>query len=250
MSRASVLLTAVLLAGCGAARQPAHPVTRLAVTGATSSQRALLRRIAAGTSAAHVLGVRVGSPPSGFAEDRPGAVWLYFTLAAPDKAGQVRAEWERDLVTGAFAAKTGAPVAGTSAVVTFADGRTEELASVALGRDSEPEVGEVDPSSVTAALDARSASSGLGIDSVEILRPQRVAVAVNATTGDPAGFARTAGSRTSRLFREYEDARAPTVEGAYLSVRDRSGRVVVASAWSTRVRVGSLWIRPDLRDAG
>jgi hypothetical protein len=82
------------------------------------------------------------------------------------------------------------------------------------------------------------------VDEIGLLSP---ALSVTAVVSDPASFISQRPQNLADLLGDiYAGADAATSDGVYLEIRDQTDRLVMISAFSSRLREGLGWVRPDL----
>jgi len=210
--------------------------------------RDLLKEIVAGFRDDAFVSIQVSGPPAGW-NGKPewgasGTVWLTITVAAytPSPAW-VEATWRAKLVAGAFrdlSHERGLPDVLGYSIVTVSPGRPDggPSRSVITGARRHPILKEA-ISDITTRVHAglaraADATGGFRSATVTYYRPDAHAPLVIIEAND------------ARRAAEYfiKEHLIDSSEGAYVEVRDLSGRPVLAVGVATRANSGSTWVAP------
>jgi hypothetical protein len=222
------------------------------ISGGTPQQQDLLRQIIAGLPRSQLSELAITSPPEDF--EPQDATWLDITVSASNQADGARGFWQALLVVGAFrdeSAGRGLPyVAGKSITVKAPDGSVldggQSLIDQPLGHDVRPPT----DADLTTILRSAASRAKVQLRNVSFAHPLgRTAVELYVTTGDPAGFVLHRQTKLDELVGSLDAHQRPQAEGAYLEVRDSSGRLVTISAYSVRTGEGLGWTEPALQNA-
>jgi hypothetical protein len=232
LARSAVAVAAVVAAGALiAASVRGEPSASPSVTlsGASAPQKALMREILAGMGRTLITRISITPPPKSLG-DWPRAATYVNVIAGggPKGAG----EWQSWLFKGAFgdfslkrhlppmfrfiplAAPPPATAAGATALA----------------------------ASVRQAVSDTAGKSGVQVASLQILRPDGLAVALVLQVSDPASYMK---NELLSLLQRVRGGK-PELDGTYLALEDSSGSVVWNAYQSARMGSGSDFARSDL----
>lgn len=218
---------------------------RTQVIGGSLAGRAATHRVVRSFGPANrILRIAFTSPPPDFALPA-SATWVMVDVSAPDRPGSAFSIWQAFLAVSAIA-DSGGPVAGHTVTLVFPDGATQDAGSAAAGPLPQPaDAPAASTSALESSLRAEAAAQGLDVtDLGDFDVAGRPAVYATVVTRDAAAFARGAEASFYALEHLAHDTPA-AVAGAYVEVRDASGRVVDTGGIATRLQEGVGWQNPD-----
>ena len=233
------------------------------ISGGRAVERALVRRLVAGTGAdTTIRAVRIARPPVGVRRRAPGSIWLRFELAGGRRQiSAVRANWEAGLVADAYARASVAaqpfevslpgpnlrPLLGHT--TRFAGGR--KIAFSQRWRQANPLYlnASLAPSLIASEVAAARLPAGVRLTSLRFVRHyDRSAARLVLRIDDPTSFAGFGQLYAATLGRLELD------QGAMVEFRDRCGRLVAALApriygVAGEIRVAPGWSCPPQPDS-
>ncbi len=242
MGRRVLVAVALVCVGCGPATKSERPAdARLVsiqpsqvateIVGASPEQERVLLEILAGLGPTPLQTVEVVEPEEGWS-DAPDAVALKVSTTKNDTL----ALWHGFLLGQAFQERSSE--LGLPPIAYLADFQsTSVLGAAPQGSALTREEAE----RLVKALRTAAARSGAEVRRIEILKPKRVAFALELQAEDAAGF----------LLNGFDAALAPLGElrgrgydGSYIKVVDGDGRTALETAGDASGGTG--WVRPDL----
>ena len=248
------LMCAVLLIGCGEARQQAgsepgrQSMVAATVSGGSAAQRALVRHILHGMSSGLITNVRIGRPAPGDHVQDPGhtAGWLWITAPASasprsrDSHGSgIVPEWAANLLQAAYvhrARQARVPaLLGYSLTLRLPGGRlVPDDGNTPQGDGAV--TGTVSDARVRAAFAAAAAHAHLNVARITLLHPDHTAVSATYVASSPTDF----GRRLPLLLALPEVF--GHIDGYLIVVRDSCGRTVASAAAGGNE--SSSWVDP------
>jgi hypothetical protein len=220
-------------------RQPPKLVARTVVEGGPPHERALLRRVTGGMGETTLRRIVISALADGEA-DSGAAVAVRFTPVAGESA---RRQWEEWIVAGAFSRRLQG--AGRPAKVAGSDPSGSFTARPRLPGQPDPRpLSRAREAAVVRGIRRAATRTGGEIVRLEVDRPYGVAVVLLLAVNDPASFLL---ERLRPLIRRLEVERR-RLEGIYLAVLDRPGRLALEWGSWTRNPAGSYWVRRDLAE--
>jgi hypothetical protein len=228
-----------------------HVNAHARVSGGTPAQEALAREVLAKLGALNrIVSLAFGSPPADYGSAE-GSAWTTLTAVAEEPSASTAAEWQALLVVGALrdlSARTGLPpIAGRTITVLLPGGVIADVNSSVVDSPSAPSGDGLPAADLAQDVRAGAAKADvrlIGLDDVRLLSP---ALSLTAIVSDPVSFVSRRPQKLADLLGGiYAGADAATSDGVYLEIRDEGGRLVMISAFSSRLREGLGWVRPDL----
>jgi hypothetical protein len=225
-----------LAAGCGGGEADELPT----VSGGTPQQLALVRSIVEGLAPSEVARVRILAPePAGTPLGIDAA-----ELRIARKHGarrSSRACWEELLIAGIFRDRSYDE--GLMKVIAFEG--AEGGASLDL-RGHEPTsparpASTAERMSIARLVAARAQRHGATVERLDIVSPYGPAVVLIVRVDDAAAFLR---HRFPLMIEGWSGN--PRLEGSYVLVRDRDGRVAAEVSSASRLTAAGVYVRPDL----
>jgi hypothetical protein len=221
------------------------------VTGGTPAQEALAKQILGKLGSLNrITSLTFEAPPPDYGS-AAGSSWITLTTVAEEASASTAAEWQALLVVGALrdlSARNGLPpIAGRTIAVRLPGGSTGDLNSSVVNPPSAPATTGLPVADLARAVRAGAAKANVRlvrVADVDLLSP---ALSLTAVVSDPASFISQRPQKLADLLGDiYAGADTATSDGVYLEVHDQAGRLVMISAFSSRLREGLGWVRPDL----
>ncbi len=223
----------------------------------SQSQRAL-DRIVAHYGGTAIVSTRIGGPPPHWHYVSRGkpiphrfkiAKWAYITVRAPCNCARAnRAIWEgtvvgaalRDALRARHQFLYAAPV-----TLLLPDGREVKSGGGCCAVGEGGPFSEAPGSEIRLTIQRAARGTGLHVESIDVLRPERAAPAVVATTAiDPQAFVNGSQDLVRRLFfmpGRRQHRAVPAYEGYYLEVRRPNGQPFLILNTSFRSGAGGIW---------
>lgn len=221
------------------------------ITGGTPAQEALARQVLAKLGPLNRITSLAFEPPPSDYGSASGSSWITLTTVAEEASASTAAEWQALLVVGALrdlsARNALPPIAGRTIAVRLPGGSTGDLNSSVVNPPSAPASDGLPVTELTRAVLVGAAKAGVRsvrVDEIGLLSP---ALSLTAVVSDPASFISQRPQKLADLLGDiYAGADAATSDGVYLEIHDQADRLVMISAFSSRLREGLGWVRPDL----
>jgi hypothetical protein len=242
MGRWMLAVAALVCAGCGSVIESERPAdaplvsiqpseVETKIVGASPEQERLLLEILAGLGPPHLEMVKIVEPQAGWS-DAPGAVGLVVSTSKKDTL----ALWHGFLLAQAFQERS--RELGLPPIAYLADFQSTS----ARGRPPEgPTMTRKEAQDLANGLRTAAARNGAEVRRIEILKPKRLAFAVEFQADDVADF----------LLNDFDDARAPLTQleghgydGRFIKVVDQDGKW--ALTFASDASGGAGGVRPDL----
>jgi hypothetical protein len=225
MIAAGIAATTAAIGGAAAAK--ATGLT--AVSGGTTSERALLRQVVAGLQPTVVEKIEI----TGGGND----VALHFT-APPDTWNL--AIWQETLVAGAFRDRANAAWDDLTISIFGGDANGASLNDHGPATQL-PAAKPGDAAAARQLFQDAAATTGVSPDELTIYRPDGIAVAATFKSDDPASFL----VHQMPAFLDALDDHS-NLDGTYINLVDSGGHTVWENSSSDRISSGSVGSRPDL----
>jgi hypothetical protein len=210
-------------------------VDTTAVTGGVPRQQETLRGVVDGMDKTTLTRVVIGPAAGG----ENGAA-LTVTFTAP-RGPSVRGQWDEWIVAGAFSRRLRAR--GLPARVGATGGHGTFTARPRLRGQPDPRpLSASQQAALVKAIRAGVKQSGGKLVRLEVHRPYGAAIALSIAADDPARFLKSkVRGVLDNLFKHRR-----RLEGIYLAVLDKDGRLALEWGSWTRNPAGSYWVRRDL----
>lgn len=221
------------------------------VSGGTPAQEALARQVLAKLGPLNrIASLAFERPPADYGSAE-GSTWITLTTVVEEPSASTAAEWQALLVVGALrdlSVREGLPpIAGRTIGLRLPDGSTGDLNSSVVDPPSAPASDGLPVADLTRDVRGGAAKADIKvvrIDNLPLLSP---ALSITVLASDPASFIGQRPQKLADLLGGiYAGADAATSDGVYLEVHDQADRLVMISAFSSRLREGLGWVRPDL----